>query len=609
MRAQQNAFGSSFDPSSPMGLPYADLSSNPYVDAASIYYPQDVYEAFDWAEQLFYGGEGTVKEVARRTVRYFLTDVQTAGPNETENASIKQWLEKDLGIMSQLAAFGENFLVYGNVISSLLFPIDRFLSCRQCGSSRHIDNCTFRFDVKNVEFVGTCPRCNHHGQFKRVDIRSNDMARIRLVFWNPKRMRIRCDPLGIRREYYYEFAPLYVQHVRKGTPFYVSNTPIDILRACCAGNSSTGGMYKFRQGGVFHHMELPPAGFDHIAWGIPPMLAACKTAYYIQLLRRMDQEIAREFVMPWRVFHPPAATGAAIGDGLMAMSGRKFHDQVQNMVNDRKRRLTSVSVSPFALGYQLIGGEAKALSPVESIELAHRHLLNACGTSAQMYEGNVTTLDGPIAVRLYEKSWIHLYSGMNNFLAWIVKSVAAYKRMSQDLTATLKSSTIADDLERKALLFQAAAGGDVSKATAYSGINLDFLDEQKKVLAEQRKISDMQREAALDQEATQLGASAGAAPSAPGAPPSGAALSLGETHETAKSEAQRLLFQVPAELRRGELMKIKQSNPTLHGLINQELANLRTEMSRQGGAAMLAQQQQAAQGGNMQVGATPGAPQ
>jgi hypothetical protein len=66
----------------------------------------------------------------------------------------------------------------------------------------------------------------------------------------------------------------------------------------------------------------------------------------------------------------------------------------------------------------------------------------------------------------------------------------------------------------------------------------------------------------------------------------------GDVYEQAKALAQQLLFQTPETMRRGELIKIKGSNPTLHALGLQEMKNVRQEMGRQGGAQMMEQAKQ-----------------
>jgi hypothetical protein len=67
----------------------------------------------------------------------------------------------------------------------------------------------------------------------------------------------------------------------------------------------------------------------------------------------------------------------------------------------------------------------------------------------------------------------------------------------------------------------------------------------------------------------------------------------GDVYEQGKQMAEQLLLQTPPSLRRGELVKIKHSNPTLHAIVTQEMDNMRQEFARQGQAMMMDQAKQA----------------
>ena len=162
----------------------------------------------------------------------------------------------------------------------------------------------------------------------------------------------------------------------------------------------------------------------------------------------------------------------------------------------------------------------------------------------------------------------------------------------------LRSVTLADDLERKALALQGAAGMDISKGTAYLPFGIDYMEEQRRVVEEQQSVQKLQQEAMDEAQAQQglQGSDSG------GQPPGGeAGATPGDVYEQAKQVAQQLLYQTPESLRRGELLKIKQSNPTLHALVIQQMDEMRYEAQRQGGAQVMEQQKQQMQanGGGM----------
>jgi len=74
----------------------------------------------------------------------------------------------------------------------------------------------------------------------------------------------------------------------------------------------------------------------------------------------------------------------------------------------------------------------------------------------------------------------------------------------------------------------------------------------------------------------------------------------GVTPADMTSQAEQIAYQMlamPAELRRGELLKLKKSDETLHSVVIGKMNKIRQEAQTQGGYQML--QQQVAGGGQM----------
>jgi hypothetical protein len=148
---------------------------------------------------------------------------------------------------------------------------------------------------------------------------------------------------------------------------------------------------------------------------------------------------------------------------------------------------------------------------------------------------------------------------------------------------------------------------DISKATAYKPLGIDYLAEQEKVVAEQAAVQKLQQEAMDNQQSQQATSGGGGGgggqagqPQDPTASQAGA--TPGDVYEQAKAVAQQLLIQTPETQRRGELIKIKHSNPTLHALVIQQMDEMRQQMASQGQAMVM---QQLKQGSAEQVPEVP----
>lgn len=562
---------------------------NPFYDIASDYVPRNIYDTFKWAEYL-YVTTGTYKSAARKVVRYFLTDIDFSGASEQEQDKYKKFMYKDLHIMTQLAEIGDEFSVYGNVFVSIIFPFDRTLECPHCGTIYHCDTVDYKFDLKNLIFSGYCRKCKKTVNFSRNDVPSMETSRVRIRRWNVKNMRIRVHDISGKMEYFLQLPSKFVSKIRDGNPFYINETPWSMIQAVSRAKGEV--YYKFDEGGVYHMKEVTLSGFDIQGWGIPPVISNFKLAYYIQLMRKYDEAISFDFITPFRVIYPQAQSGPNM-DPLQTMNMSTFVARMEEMIAKKRNDPTSIQIAPFPIGYQMLGGEGKQLAPKDNVQLATDELLNAVGFPAELYKGTLSVQAAPLALRLFERTFGALVDGYNDLIGWMLNKISNYFNWDA-VSGTLRSVTLADDLERKGVVLQAAAGSDISKQTAYRAMGIDYIDEQKKVVEEQTKVQELQQQAMEDQQASQApGAggdpAAGGDPMMAGGPGGQPGATPGDVRDQAAQIANQMLTQMTETQRKSELIKIKHSNPTLHALVKQFMAEQRQMAATQGMQMVLQQ--------------------
>ena len=360
----------------------------------------------------------------------------------------------------------------------------------------------------------------------------------------------------------------------------------------CLQSEKTGQdyLFKFNDDSIYHMKSGSLAGLPIRGWAIPPILPNFKLAYYVQLLHRYDGP------MRWTSSYlsafcsrptPPPADRTRCRLSTWARLFRTWRTW-----SPRRGRTSRTCRSLRSASATRCSAASKALAPKDNIALALDELLNSMGFPAELYKGTLSIQAFPVALRLFEKQWNGLVDGYNEFINWLLDKISRHF-MWGEVEGSLRSVTLADDIERKALSLQAAAGQDISKSTAYRPLGIDYMEEQKRVMEEQLEIARLQQQAMEEQQAQQAQPSGGGGGGG-GAPAAGA--TPGDVHEQAKALAQQLLIQTPETMRRGELIKIKHSNPTLHALVIQEMDNMRQEMARQGQAQMLEQAKQASAG-------------
>ena len=491
---------------------------------------------------------------------------------------------------------------YGNAFVSLYLPFDRYLVCPNCGVQVHISKIPYDFDCSTGNFMCECPRCKMGKvAFKRVDRRMHDPSKVNVIRWNPKRMRLKVHPISGEIKYYYRLDEKFVQRVREGDPFYINTSQWGFIQTCIGSdkNKSNGAehLFEFQPDQLYHMKDTVFSGLsDKIkGWAIPPLLPYFKLAYYIQLMRRYDEAVALDFILPFRILYPQGQGPS--GDALSMVSMQTFIAAMSRMIEKKRAKMTTIEVAPYAIGYELIGGEAKQLAPKESIQAAEQELLNAMGFPQELFSGTLTLQAAPVALRLFEREWNPFVDGMNTVLQWFTDQISKYF-MWDHATVKLTPITLADDIEKKGLTLQLAQGQQISNQTALRSLGYDYMDEQQRVIKEQQDIQKLQEKAMADAQAQQAnGAMGGGGGSGDGSsgmngPGGQVGATPGDINEQAKQIAQELIAANNPAHTRQTLAQIKQTNPTLWAMVKGQLQDQRQQLASQGQQLMVQQMQQ-----------------
>lgn len=556
--------------------------------------PTNIYDAFAIGEYMM-TTTPPFASVTSRVCRYFLTSVGITGASGANKDKYENFINNQFKLLNVLGEIGNDLLTYGNSFSSIYLPFERVLTCPRCGTRYMARKIDYRFHPSTMTFTGKCYKCNDTVTFNRFDHPSVDQSRITVRRWNPKRIELRVHPISGKTEYYYRLdEDRLVSRITSGNPidrFYIDEAPWDFIEACCTRSGLGSPLFKFKDESIFHIKYPTLAGIEMYGWGMPPILPYLKLAYYVQLMRRYDEAIAMDFIVPFRVISPVGQSNQDGQDPLTLASLRGFVSAMQAMVARKRKNITDVQIAPYPINYQMLGGEGKQLAPKDVLQQATQEIINALGYPEDLYTGKLSLQAAPVAIRVFEKQFQFLVDGFNGFIDWSLKKIANHLHWDK-ISGTLQTVTLADDLERKSLILQAAAGGDISKGTAYKSVaDIDYIDEQKRIVTEQAQVQNIQQRAMAAQQAQQMNGGPEEEEDAAGVQGGMVGATPGDVRDQAGVYAQQLLS-MPETQRRGLLIKIKQSNPTLHDQVIGIMNDIRSQARSQGGAMMLQQMQQ-----------------
>jgi hypothetical protein len=612
--------------------------ASPWYDQATAAMPTNFKNALQWCEYIWHAN-GTYRMAMERIIAYFLTDLEigSGDPRDSlgddEKEKWESYLHNTLNILGATQDADRDCSCYGNALLSMMVPFRRMLSCPKCKNMWPLaamsESPVFNASFTNGNFVASCPKCRvgsgYRGEFRPVDLPDNLEQKLRIKSWNVHQMEIVHDMYTGDNAYFWRIPEDYKRKIRQGDLHTLERAPLQVIKAV-----QNNMLFKFAPGVIFHMREPTLCGILNRGWGLPRTLINFRDIWYVQVLRRYNEAIALDYVIPFRVITPmprpgstTSANDAISTDPLMSYDMADFSPQVMRMIAKRRRNPANWNVLPFPIQYQALGGEASQLAPAELINQGYDTLLNSSGVPTDLYKGTLQLQTAPVALRLFEATHHSLVHNNNAMMRWVVQQTMQLLNWEM-ITAKMKRVTHADDFQKQMAQLQLMMGQTISQTSGLKALGMDWKDEQRLIAEEARYQAQLQADVQEEMEQASFGeqmakgqapgvggAPAGGAAGG-GAPQGGAAGGMGmppgpvtgmegnqntpttpmEMMEEASGLAQQILT-LPESQRRSEMKALQQKNKVLWSLVRAQMDTTKNQ-ARTAGAAMLMGQQGAA---------------
>ena len=591
-------------------------------------YPKTLAEVLGWAEELWMH-HGMYSQAIRKAVRYFCTDIEVEGDsiNKESKGRYEKQLKDTFDLMQELGRVGDDYVAFGNSFTSLHIPIIRNLTCTKCGLRAPASKLRKSYKFSSGKFSGKCPKCHKDVTYKRDDT-PVPKAKLKPVisYWPPQYMEIVENPVTRTTEYSIricEYEELYTG-VTQGHHIFIEELPWEIIEAIAAN-----AMFKFEQGQIFHMKTQPITSLTPSlrGWGLPLFMAEFETALLVHMLDKYTEAIVVDYLVPFRVLTPtPTSSGNPDSDPMLTMDMQAFSSHILGMLERHTQNPTGWNFLPVPLQYQVLGGEAKSLIPVDLMEFFEKRLLYSMGIPPELYKDGANASAGPILTfKMFEKTWQHFVNALNAWLTWLARRIGEIMNWGQ-VKVNLVPVQLHEDPTIREIKLSLAASNEISRDTAYRPLGIDLDKERAKIMQEEEDFNEEieQRQKALSEkevtkqlviqppvaeqilaaeQAEQEQAAGGGMPPPAGMPmPTGPAVAGGQdasqTLEGLMNEAQQMaqqIYAMPSEQRRSQLINLAHTNETLHAQVKAVL----TDMDRQ--AEAQGRMQGRAQAGGQQV--------
>lgn len=472
---------------------YARFSS-PWVSKGVVPGNINIRQMFDFGEMMWVF-DPTYRQAMKRLIGYFLTEIEFFDPRhsgelkEEDINNYREVLIDQLQVKTVIHAALCNLFASGNVLMSMLPPILRRMQCPACKIIHPVDlvaspdnpEFRFRYHTKNVRFEATCGQCGYRGTWRIYNMKADYRRHIVVQFWNPREFILHHDPFTDRRLFTWRIPAYIRKRVQDGDPLLLSSMPLTLLQAI--GEEKD---YRFNDKTILHIRETSIVSQNTGGWGIPESVYGYGLSRYVFGLRKMNEILASDYMIPVRVCSPSKANDN--GDFSTTDTGwtqdmSDWNRQIRGIFAQHRKDPAAVHTIGFPIEYQVLGGEGKSLVPGELLVQGEDMQLNGHGVPTQLYRTDFSVQTAPMAARMTESHWQIIPSTMNTILAWMVVQVTPELGW-KPCGVRMEPSKFADNMEQLMLLLELLKGGDVAKSTMLRKVGLDKSEETRKQLDE-----------------------------------------------------------------------------------------------------------------------------
>ena len=442
---------------------------SPFFDVAHTYLPTTVKQLFKFCRYYFLTNP-LINATVFKLSEYPITDIVIDHPDEKVKKRWMEYYHDHLRYRSFQVESGLDYHAYGNCAVSLSFPFFKYLTCRVCDWSERADKTRNYWTFTNYAFRLSCPRCGHTADAVAKDHYYPNASGIRTVRWNVEDIEINYNDITGRSTYFYTIPGPLQSDIVIGKKDVVESIPQIFIQAL-----------RQRKGVVFSkdnffHLKRPTIAWQDRGWGTPIILPVLKDTFYLQIMKKAQEAVLLEHIVPLRAIFPQAASGTS--DPFTTLNLVDWRDQVAAEIARWRFDNNYIPIMPIPMGQQSIGGDGKALLLFNEMQQLSEHIIMGMGVPREFLMGGMSYAGTNVSMRMLENQFISYMGRQRAMAKWIMKTVANYMGWPE-ANIRFKPFKMADDLQRKAYLFQLNGAGKISDTTLLVDADLDQAEENE----------------------------------------------------------------------------------------------------------------------------------
>lgn len=466
---------------------------SPFLDMTSTFIPKSIKGILKFIAA-YVVSDGLLSQCITKMAEYPITDLIYKDTDETflkDDKTIDKWkniLEASMCIMRSLKQAGMDYYAFGNSIISINYPFKRMLSCPKCKQSHTADGLKVKFE--NFKFKAACatPGCNYEGEMDARDINTKEISKLGVVHWDLLYIDIKYNSITGDHFYYYTIPADLQFAIRRGDMDIVNGTRLEVIRAVEKRKQ-----LKLMADNVFHLKRTGPQYIvpSERGWGIPLPMAVLKDIFHTKVLRKGNELIAFDHIVPLRILFPQG-TGDVSPHATISLSD--WRSKLESEIRKWRSDPNYITIMPIPLGLQNFSGDAKLLMISPEIKASEDTIITGMGVLPEVIRGGASWSGSNVSLRIVENTFINHRTDMQKMIDFIIKNVASFMGLPK-INTKMMDFKMADDLDKKKLMVQLAEqqGSDsmVSKPTVMRELGLEPEKEYKSLQDDLKKRLEM----------------------------------------------------------------------------------------------------------------------
>lgn len=465
---------------------------SPFFDIGHTYLPTSITQMFRWCRYYFLTSP-LINAVTYKMAEYPVTPIIF----DEEDSELKQhWediAENQLKLRTFQIEVGLDYFCYGNGLVTIHFPFIKYLVCQNCKHEVPIKKSAYKF--RNLNYFLNCEKCMVNAECAVKDVNIKSLKGIRLVRWNPEFVKVEQNDVTGETDYFFEIPTVLKNDILMGKQHIIETIPevfVDSLRKSR--------ILRFTDDSVFH-LKRPTIAQKDMGWGMPLILPVLKDTYYLQVLRKAQEMIAQQHIVPLKILFPNASNDAANPYSTTDLG--MWRKRIEAEITKWRADGNYIPILPLPIGYQSIGGEGRALMLHQEMRAWSEQIVAGMHVPIEFVFGGMQFSGSNVSMRMLETQFLgYRVSQLVMIRDFILGRIADYMGWPRP-KMHFKRFKMADDLQRSALTFQLNQAQKVSDTTLLDDLDYDIVQEEKYKAAELDKQLTNQRRMQIAQASLQ----------------------------------------------------------------------------------------------------------